>query len=652
MEIKNSIKTCIEKTDNTVEKTVDFIMKYRYIIASILLVLLVALKINFSSIDMWCQYMNEPQTKSTILGKARSIRSDEWLTQSTTMLGQATSEGKYGIHNENIAQGTSNMLMVSAPVSDILAISRPLTWGFLIFGKEYGFSFYWVLKMLALIMVSIELVKKVTNKNNLLTLVGGIVLGLAPGMMWWLSTAVVDGYIYGGAVVVLFGYYMQNLNWKLWKKVLIALGIIICLPGFAFMLYPAFQVPFAFLMAIFMINDLIKNWRKLKKLDYIIMALTMSISLALIARFILVSIEDIKVMMGTVYPGERVEKGGTFTINNFISYFANIFFPYTNRIANTCEPSTYIYSFTGLIILIVLYLGEIKQEKNKEGFELIIALITLYTVYIIWEFVGFKTILAKVTLMYFSPAQRTHIVLGIIGTLLSFIMIQKIEGKNKISKLQGIVISCIVVILSYVLIKQSSYNEFFTPIKYKILVPIIFAITYFLIRGNVKLWSYTMCVVAIISGAIVNPIVRGIAPINKTHISNEITQIYSEDKEALWIGENNFNGQYLIANGVSCLNGVNTYPNFKWLNIVDPDKKYNEVYNRFAHIGIKLSDETKFELLGQDSYVAYLTYKNLKDLNVKYYFTYSKMEENIIDKFNLEIKFSNEERCQYIYQIN
>ncbi|MEI3356369.1 MAG: hypothetical protein V8R81_04835 [Clostridia bacterium] len=67
------IKRCIEKTNEIIEKIADFIMKYRYLIAVIALILLVALKINFSSIDMWCQYMNEPQAKSTILGKARAI---------------------------------------------------------------------------------------------------------------------------------------------------------------------------------------------------------------------------------------------------------------------------------------------------------------------------------------------------------------------------------------------------------------------------------------------------------------------------------------------------------------------------------------------------------------------------------------------------
>ena len=91
------IKRCVEKTNEIIEKIADFIMKYRYLIAAIALVLLVALKINFSSVDMWCQYMNEPQTKAIILGKARAIRSDEWLTQSATMLGQSMSEDGYGV---------------------------------------------------------------------------------------------------------------------------------------------------------------------------------------------------------------------------------------------------------------------------------------------------------------------------------------------------------------------------------------------------------------------------------------------------------------------------------------------------------------------------------------------------------------------------
>lgn len=641
----------LNKYSKNVKKIVDFTMKYRYIIAVIVLGIIVIFNLNFSSIGMWSQYMNEPETKNAVIGKAREIRSDEWLTQSSFMLGQAASENGYNIYNENIAQGNSNMLFISAPVSDILEMCRPLLWGFHFLGIERGFSFYWGLKLVALILVSIELIKKVINKeDNLLSLIGGIALAFAPPMMWWMSTAVVDGYIYGAAVVILFSYYMQNLNWKLWKKILIALGMLICLPGFVFMLYPAFQVPFGFLMAIFIIYDLITNLKNLKKHDYIIMSVTIVISFGLIARFLILSWNDIKVMMGTVYPGNRVVSGGTLNADSFVNYFINIFFPYSKNINNTCEPSTYIYSFTGLIILIIAYLKNIKQEnKNKS---LIIALTVLYLIYLIWEFIGFNNMLSKITLLYFSPAERTHIITGIIGLILSVIMIQKFKNNKLFSRMQAILISFAVTMLAYVLTKNSIHTNFFTPLKYEISLSMVFALTYFIITGKTRQWAYVMVIIAIISGVTVNPLAIGIKPINKTNISEQIRNIESQDKDALWAGSSNITGQYLVANGIKCLNGVNTYPNFSWLKIVDPDGNYNEIYNRFAHIGITLSDETNFQLLSSDSYTAYLTYKNLKDIGVKYYFSLSKMSNETEQLFKLQLKYCDEEKNQYIYEIN
>ena len=108
---------------------------------------------------------------------------------------------------------------------------------------------------------------------------------------------------------------------------------------------------------------------------------------------------------------------------------------------------------------------------------------------------------------------------------------------------------------------------------------------------------------------------------------------------------------YLIVNNVKCLNGVNTYPNFKWLNIVDPEGTFNEVYNRFAHISIQLGNKTDFRLLAADAYVAELTYENIKAVGAKYYFALSKISEETIQKFHLEEKYINTEKSQYIYMI-
>ena len=82
-------------------------------------------------------------------------------------------------------------------------------------------------------------------------------------------------------------------------------------------------------MLIFMLNDFLPNMKKLKKIDYIIISITLIGIIGLVARYLLLCFNDMKIMMGTVYPGNRIVVGGEYSIDRFISYFANIFFPYT-----------------------------------------------------------------------------------------------------------------------------------------------------------------------------------------------------------------------------------------------------------------------------------------------------------------------------------
>ena len=62
-------------------------------------------------------------------------------------LGQTQNEEGLNIYNENIAGGNCNMIMTAAPVWDIISIAKPFNWGYLLFGTEYGFSFWWSLKI-------------------------------------------------------------------------------------------------------------------------------------------------------------------------------------------------------------------------------------------------------------------------------------------------------------------------------------------------------------------------------------------------------------------------------------------------------------------------------------------------------------------------
>ena len=355
----------INKYKEKIKKGINFVINKRYIIIPIIFVVCILFKINLSSINIWNNFLNENNFTQNILGNAREIRADEWLVQSPTMLAQTLNKDGYKMYNSHLMQGNCNVMMTGGPILNVTTIAKPLTWGFLLFGTEYGFSWWWMLRILLLLIVSFEIARIITKKDNVLSIAGMLILSIAPGIMWWFSTAIVDSYIWGMAIVVLFHTYMENLETKDWKKLLIALGMIISIPAFAFALYPAYQVPLAYVIVIFMINDLVKHFKELKKKDYFIMAGTLIISLGILAYFIIFAWTDIQTMMGTVYPGSRFETGGDYTINQFIAGYTNIFLPYNKEISNPCEISTYIYSIVGLIVLILYYINNFKKEKIK-----------------------------------------------------------------------------------------------------------------------------------------------------------------------------------------------------------------------------------------------------------------------------------------------
>ena len=115
----------------------------------------------------------------------------------------------------------------------------------------------------------------------------------------------------------------------------------LAIPAFAFALYPAIQIPFALIMAVFIIGGFVKHWKELKKQDFIIMGTTILVALLLIARFIIISWNDIMLMTSTVYPGARFETGGDVgIITTFAQAFLSIFTPYVDLLKNPCESAS------------------------------------------------------------------------------------------------------------------------------------------------------------------------------------------------------------------------------------------------------------------------------------------------------------------------
>ena len=154
-----------------------------------------------------------------------------------------------------------------------------------------------------------------------------------------------------------------------------------------------------------------------------------------------------------------------------------------------------------------------------------------------------------------------------------------------------------------------------------------------------------ICIVMMFTGFLVNPIRRGIDVITEQPVGKEIKSI-QEQEPGLWIVEGMgypmFN--FPIMYGAPTINSTNVYPDLERWKILDPEGKYEEIYNRYAHIVVEFTneeEEARFELLVTDSFKLYLPINKLKDLNVKHILTSKDLNEYSSDTVIFNKKYSN-----------
>ena len=181
---------------------------------------------------------------------------------------------------------------------------------------------------------------------------------------------------------------------------------------------------------------------------------------------------------------------------------------------------------------------------------------------------------------------------------------------------------------------------------------VIFVLTYLILRKKDKLFAIFMIIIMCISGLLVNPIRVGVDVIYEADISKAIQEIAKNDKDVNWIYEGNGYPNILIANGAKTINSTNVYPKLETWYKIDKEKKYEDIYNRYAHISIYLQDtkETSFELSSPDSFIISLNENDLITLEIKYVLTKNNLK--IFDNENIKFNEKYHDEYFYIYEVD
>ena len=592
-------------------KLINFLYTYRIPLSLSIFIIAIIFQIHGSSInELNLFHVNH----KTLLGVSRSIRSDEYAVNTLFAFSQYMNDFSYF---SDIVRGslTDMFIIYGQPVLDIGTIFRPFLLGYLFLNQGQGLSFFWIGRLIGLFLVSFEFSMLLTNKNKTLSLSYTFLITFSPLVQWWFAiNGLVEQLIFGQLSILLINWYMKYEDYI--KRVVIGFFLMICIGGFLLVFYPSWQIPFAYIFIILAIWIFLKNWHNFNysKKDLLIIIFYISIFTLIMIHILSNSLETIKLILNTSYPGSEVFNGGGI-LNSFINYIPSIFFPITqdNLTNNVCEYSMFadLFPLPIIISFIVIF-----YQKTKD--KLLFGLLILYFILAIFYLVQLPDFIISLTLRDHIKTQRLMPIISFLGIIILIRSMSSLKKLNKKLILIPLILSIITVYLS-----TYEFNNYY--INWMFLSAILF---YFIIfssalfassKRNQKIFLICIITFSFLTGGLVNPVDSGTDVIYESDFMNHVEKIVENDPNGLWITQGMFVNT-LIPAGAKTINSINTYPDFGKWHQIDSNKEYEDLYNRYAYYNIDLQNKNKtsFELLFLDNIEIHLNVNDLEKLNVTY----------------------------------
>jgi hypothetical protein len=628
----------------------DFIYRKRYFIGIFILLFFVINGYHGSSIGAYSDYIQPDITvkdAKPFWGVYRPIRSDELVVDTPTILSQINHNRDLDIVNDALmAKNTTVVMFPQAPTRSISILISPRLLGFLFLDVEQAYSLYWYLPLFALFFSLFELFMIMTKGKKIYSLFGTMMLVFSPSMQWWNSTLFL---LYGTLAFHMFRNFLISTTWK--QKLLFSLMLGWFGSCFIMIMYPAWQIPYGYMFLGLFIWQVVVNWKKLSPYDLIYIIPAIGVICVLVIPTILASIDQLKLTMNTVYPGARDALGG----NNweyYYNYLPSIFYS-IKGIENPCEFSQYIILYPLPIILGVWQI--IKNIKNKNHDLLLNILVGITFVLNLWNYVSLP--FRRITLLYMAPAGRSAIVVGVMCVIIMVLLISKYERKKvkEINYVIAAIVSYLTVTFGLQIVNKL-YPLYMTDNKNFIAGIIFFALSFAFVLNAKKYNKYFIGILFAISVFIfvtVNPFTRGLSVMFEKPFSKEVQKIVEKDNDAVWLSSNSelYMASYVLANGARVINSTNYHPNIELWKKLDKDGKYNNIYNRYSHLLVDLTnDNTTMELIQADLIRLHLNTSDVCKLNIDYIATTTDLTTLYLTNIYLEQIYS--ESNTRIYKVN
>lgn len=595
---------------------------HRWHVGIFLWILCTLLQLHGSSIGVYAKIMDVPDLDTAVIGYNRPDRFDEWLNMTPFAFSQYVPgpDGSFSYFNYFLrAVPTDMFIVLGQPCWALGTLFRPFMWGYLFLPPGNGLAFFWMGRLIILALVTFEFGRLLTKDNRQLAALYSLCITLSPGVQWWFGVnAFVETLIAGqGAILVLRFYLINHIKWRQYAY---ALAFAYLALMYAFVMYPAWQIPFAYLFLAFAIW-MVWTYRKEHEWgigDAFCVFLVSAIVAIVVLHVLQTSADAISLLQSSEYPGKRFISGGDITWDWLFNSGLGLFMPFSGFTnPQYAFNMVQFFDLAPLGIILAVYM----MVRQKKADFLLCSFLLINGIFMIFCLVTWPHWLAVATLLFQVPGGRMIIPISFINVLLIIRVFtlwpKPIGWKIALALAVGISAFSAWASFHYCADAYFAHN-----------VAVLLVITFFAVFSICQVRRFLgpfllglfLCI-----GGMINPIARGTACVYDTDLAHEIAAVTAVDV-GRWIvvsDDNTLMNNYPPIFGAPTINSYNTYAAWENWNKLDLTDSAKKVVNRCAHFKIKAITEEPSTFSSEHGDLAEITLSrdDVKRLGVSYVMT-------------------------------
>jgi hypothetical protein len=560
--------------------------------------LLIALRISGTSAGAWWQSFGVGIDPRLILGGARPIRQDEWLTAQ----GWITSQIQQGFPAVNgvFPGGMDATVLMELPNYDWSTAFRPHVWGFMIFGLDTGTAWQWWVPAIALVVGAYLLVVTIIPRRPITAAVVACAVWMSPMFQWWYGPNQL--WPTAWALLAMAGMLWMVRDDRLWIRLVwsVVLGwlAVTAIIG----LYVPFLVPPLLVFLIVAIGIVVaeRPWSRVAAAQLLRRLTPLLIAGAAAGVVVVVWVATrsatIASVTSTVYPGERSDPTGRLLIED----------PYLTGIGGAPWGQTFQTSSGSILgpnpsesaaaILLAVFLlpgmmWMIVRARRRTGrFDAVLIASTVALLLMVaYLLVPGWDALARILLLDRVPVGRLRMVFVTLMPLFFALLAREVDAhadrRRWLPALVSLALTLLLIAIPLNAIATRDPDVLVMSELWPVAtLAIITAVVLIYFPRTIVLSAVSLLLASLAIGAAVNPFYVGSFDLRDTDAGTAMLQL-EEAQRGEWVGVGSQTvAALVVATGVSGYNGFQTYPADEMWQQIDPDGSDEEVWNRLAHV--------------------------------------------------------------------